>query len=59
MVWVVNAKSGQFTPGEDPVPICIGGMVGLRAGLDGCEKSRLPLRFGPRTIQSIASRYTD
>jgi len=38
---------------------CIGGWVGLRAGLDGCGKSRPPPGFDPRTVQPVASRYTD
>jgi hypothetical protein len=33
--------------------------VGPRAGVDGCEKSRPPLGFDPRTVQPVASRYTD
>jgi len=33
--------------------------VGPRAGLDRCRKSRPPLGFDPRTIQPVASRYTD
>jgi hypothetical protein len=32
---VVNATPGRFTPEKDPVPHCIGGWVGPRAGLDG------------------------
>ena len=37
---------------------CIGGWVGLRAGLDRCGKSRPPQGFDPRTVQPVASRYT-
>jgi hypothetical protein len=33
--------------------------VGLRAGLEGCGKSRLPPGFDPWTVQPVASRYTD
>jgi hypothetical protein len=33
-------RPGRFTTGKDPVPHCIGGLVGPRAGLDGCEKYR-------------------
>jgi hypothetical protein len=29
------------------------------AGLDGCGKSRAPPGFDPRTVQPVASRYTD
>ena len=32
---------------------------GPRAGLDGCEKSRPPPGFDPRTVQHVASLYTD
>ena len=28
-------RPGRFTPGKDPVPVCEGGWVGPRAGLDG------------------------
>jgi hypothetical protein len=37
----------------------IGGWVGPRAGLDGCGKSCPPPGFNPRTVQPVASRYTD
>ena len=30
-----------------------------RAGLDRCGKSRPPPGFDPRTVQLVASRYTD
>jgi hypothetical protein len=30
-----------------------------RASLDGCGKSRPPLGFDPRTVQPVASGYTD
>jgi hypothetical protein len=33
--------------------------VGPRTGLDRCEKSRLPPGFDSRTVQPLASRYTD
>jgi hypothetical protein len=33
--------------------------VGARTGLDGCRKYRPPPGFDPRTIQPVASRYTD
>ena len=52
-------RSGRFTPVERPGTHCIGGWVGLRAGLDGCGKSRPLLGFDPRTVQPVASRYTD
>ena len=33
--------------------------MGPRTSLDGCGKSRFPLRFDPPTVQSVANRYTD
>jgi len=33
--------------------------VGPRADLDGCGESRPPPGFDPRTVQLVASRYTD
>jgi len=41
-------------PGKRPGTHCIGGWVGPRTGLDGCEKSR-PLRDSI----PVASSYTD
>ena len=46
-------------PWERPGVHCTGGWVGPRAGLDRCEKSRLPPGFDPRTVQPVASHYTD
>ena len=48
-----------FTPGKDPVPIVQEVGWAPRAGLDRCEKSRPPPGFEPRTVQPVASRYTD
>ena len=50
---------GRFTPGERPGTHCIGDWVGPRAGLDRCGKSRPPPVLDPRTVQPVASRYTD
>jgi len=33
--------------------------MGPRASLDGCGKSPPPPGFDPRTLQPVASRYTD
>ena len=33
--------------------------MGPRAGVDRCGKSRPPPGFDPRTVQPVASRYTD
>ena len=52
-------RPGRFTPGKRPGTHCIGGRVGPRAGLDGCEKSRPPLGYDLPTVQPIASHYTD
>jgi hypothetical protein len=57
--WVVNATCLPLYPRErDPVAIALE-YVGPRASLDGHGKSRPPLRFDPRTIQPVASRYPD
>ena len=42
---------------ERPGSYRIGGWVGPRAGLDGCEKSRPPAGFDPRPVQTVASCY--
>ena len=45
---------------KSPGTHCTGGWVGPRASLDGCGKSRSPPPgFDPRTVQPVASRYTD
>jgi hypothetical protein len=59
MGWVVNATPRLLYLRERPGTHCIGGWVGPRAGLDGCGKSRPPPGFDPRTVQPVASRYTD
>ena len=46
-------------PGKRCVTHCIGGWVDPKPGLDGCLKSCLPTEFDPRTVQAVASRYTD
>jgi len=46
-------------PRKRPGTHCTGGWVGPRAGLDRCGKSRPHPRFDPRTVQPVASRYTD
>jgi hypothetical protein len=45
-------------PGKILGTHCMGGWMGRRSGLDGYGKSRLP-GFDLRTVQPIASRYTD
>ena len=46
-------------PGKKPGTHCTGGWVGPRVGLDGCGESRPPLVFDSRTVNRIASVYTD
>jgi len=46
-------------PWERPSTQCTGGWVGPRADLDRCGKSRPPPGFDPRTVQPVASHYTD
>jgi hypothetical protein len=36
----------------------IEGLVGLRAGLDGCGNPPSKMGFDPRTVHPVASRYT-
>jgi hypothetical protein len=57
--WVVSITPQPLYPRERPGTHCTGGWVGLRAGLDAWEKSRPPPGFDPRTVQPVASRYTD
>jgi hypothetical protein len=57
--WVVNATPEPLCHRKRPGTYCIGGWVGLRAGLDGCGKSRPPPGFDPRTVQPVAIRYMD
>jgi hypothetical protein len=45
-------------PGEWLGTNSIGGWVGPRAGLVGCENPA-PSGFDPRTVQLVARRYTD
>ena len=57
--WVVSTKPLPLYPQERPGTHCTVGWVGPRAGLEGCGKSRPPPGFDPRTVQPVASRYTD
>ena len=52
------AVGGQRHARERPGTHRIGGWLDSRTGLDLCGKSRPPLGFDPRTVQSVASRYT-
>jgi hypothetical protein len=59
MGWVINATPRSLYPRERLGIHCIGGWVGPRAVLEGCGKSRPPPGFDHRTVQHVASRYTD
>jgi len=50
----LTPRPGRFTSG----PYCTRGWVGPTAGLGGCGKSHPPPGFVPRTVQSVANRYT-
>jgi len=52
-------SSDALPPGNRPGTQCKGGWVGLKDGLDMCGKSRPPPGFDTRTVQPVASRYTD
>jgi len=65
---LTSALDGEGGPRHAPAALplgkradthCTGGWVGLRTSLDGCGKSRPPPGFDPRTVQPVASRYTD
>jgi hypothetical protein len=58
MDWVVNAtpRPWKLTHSKRPDTHCTGDGMGHRAGQDGCGK--LP-EFNPRTVQHVASWYTD
>ena len=56
---VVNTTPWPLYPQERPATHCIGGWVGPTAGLYGSRKSRSPSGCDPRTVQPVASRYTD
>jgi hypothetical protein len=46
-------------PGKRPGTHCTGSWVGPRAGLGRVLKISPPPEFDPRTVQHVASRYTD
>jgi len=51
VLWLLYTK-------ERPHIHCMGGWVGLRAGLGGIKISP-PSRFSPQTIQLVVSHFTD
>jgi hypothetical protein len=58
MGWVINATPRPLYPQERPGTHCIGGWVDPRAGLDACG-NLASTGVRPRTVQPLASRYTD
>jgi len=60
MGWVVNAKTRPIYPREWPGTHNTGGWVGPLGPSERVGRSALPLLgFDPRTVQPIASRYTN
>jgi hypothetical protein len=57
--WVVSTTPRPLYLREGPGTHCTGDWLGPRAGLDVCEKPRLPPGFDPRTVQPVASHYTN
>ena len=61
-MWGVGVQGhapAALPPGKRRGTHCIGGWVGARAGVYGCEKYRPPPGFDPWTVQPVESRYTD
>jgi hypothetical protein len=59
MRWVVNATPRPLYPRKRPGTRGIGGWVGPQ-GLSGRARKISPVQgFDPRTVQTVASRYTD
>jgi hypothetical protein len=59
MGWIVNITTRTLYSQEWPGTHYTVGWVGLRAGLDGAENLAPPQEFDPRTVQPVASCYTD
>jgi hypothetical protein len=59
MGWVVNATFRPLYPRRGPGTHCTDLWVVPRTVLHVCENYRLPPGFDPRTVQPVASRYTD
>ena len=53
------SRPGRSLPRDKPGTHLTGGWVGPRADLNRCGKSRPPPGFDSRTVQPVASRYTD
>jgi len=57
--WLGGQRHASAAFRERPGTHCIGDWVGPRAGLEGCGKPRPPPGFNPRTVQPVASSYTN
>jgi hypothetical protein len=51
--WLAS-RPDCFTPGKRPGTCCTGGLVGTRAGLDGCGKWQPQPGFNPRTGPALS-----
>jgi len=54
-----HAPAAVFIPGKDPVPIVQEAGWAPGPVWTGAENLAPPPRFDPRTVQLVASRYTD
>jgi hypothetical protein len=61
MGWVVNAtpRPGRFTSGKETRNPLYRGLVGPQYQTGRVRKILPPPGFDPRTVQPVASRYTD
>ena len=59
MGWVVNSTLSLLYPLERPGTHCIGSRVGPQGRSGRVRKISAPRGFDPRTVQPVASRYTD
>jgi hypothetical protein len=59
MWWVVNATPRPFYSRERPGTHCTGGWGGPQGRSGQVRKIVPPPGFDPRTVQPVASRYTD
>jgi hypothetical protein len=59
MGWVVNATPRPFYPRKRLGTHCIGGLDGPQSQSGQVRKISSPPEFDPRTVEPVASRYTD
>jgi len=55
----LSSRPGRFTPEKDPVPIVQEAEWAPGPVWTGAENLSPPPGFDPRTVQPLASRYTD